>query len=139
MALSAVIASAGVIWVLIASGAMRRREVSAEEAAEILAGRDDDEHGITTSVKEKSVFVGKSVGVSGNLSISIDELATAIRNGQWGEVAPWLLVIAGFVGVLLLSVPLVWLIAGPWAGAGWFVLLLVSIIRNSRSREKKER
>ena len=126
---------------LMARAGMKRREVSEEEAAGILAGGDAEEEPSTMTLveQERNAFRGKAVAYSGETSISLNEVGAALRSGRFAEMAPWLLALGGLVALLLLIAPLFWLIVSPVAGGGWFVLLLITAVQAYRNRNKANR
>jgi hypothetical protein len=104
---SLIILIVGFILLLTVSGKTTRRK-GRDVGAEIMSDLgEDDEEGIP--VVEKSVFVGTGVTVSREADISFDEIKQAIKNRQWRDGLPALLVIVGLFGLVLFGVFALWL------------------------------
>ena len=97
--LSVIILIVGVVWALIAHGQTSRRSGPAV-GAEIMADQmADDSEGYT--VAQQTFFKGKATEVNREASISFADIKHKMRTGQTGEVVPFLLAMAGFVGLFL--------------------------------------
>lgn len=140
MVLAALALIVGFVLVMRRAG-VKRREVSKEEAASILSGGDapeDTSSTISLVEKERSVFRGRAVGVSGEASISLSEVGAALRSGRLAEIAPWLLAMGGLAALLLLVAPLLWLTVSPVAGVVWFAALFITAMQAYRNRNKAD-
>ena len=139
MVLAFIATLAGGALAIMRGGGLKRREVSDEEAASILSGSDEDEDegSVTLFEAERTAFRGKAVGASGEVSISLAELAAKVRSGSIGEAAPWLLLAGGLLALVVLVAPLLWLTVSPWAGAGWLAVLLVTLVQGYRNSRRQ--
>lgn len=84
---------------MVAHGQTSRRrgpEVGAEIMADQMTG---DMEGYP--VVQNTIFKGKAAKVSREASISFADIKQKMRTGQTGEVFPFLLAMAGFVGLFL--------------------------------------
>ena len=98
-ALSAGLMITGIVWTLMASGQMHRRD-DADGRAEIIAERmADPDKGV--NLAQRTAFKGKAVSVGGEVEISFADLKRLIRSGQWRAAMPIWLALGGMFGLLV--------------------------------------
>jgi hypothetical protein len=105
--LSLLILIGGIVWTVVVSGETRRRsgpEVGAEMMGQRMA-RDAEGR----IVAQRAFFKGKAVEVESTASFSFAEIKEGMMGGQWGQVLPILLAIAGFLGLFLFGSLSAWL------------------------------
>ena len=68
-------------------------------------GDDDDE---AIPLVEKSVFVGTGAQVTRDVDVSFGDIKAMMRDRQWREALPALLVIGGLFGLVIFGVLALW-------------------------------
>jgi len=97
-ALSLLLLLIGFFWVLIQSGKTTHRS-GQEVGREIMAQQmeEDDE----TTLVQRTAFRGQGASAKTEASVSFVDIKRQASAGQWGEVLPPLMSIAGLLGLIL--------------------------------------
>ena len=117
----------GAVWLLLASGQVERREgqdAGENLVAEIMQDPEDD------AFIKKTAFRGDAKTLNAKVSFSFPEIKEEIRSGHWKTVAPLLMTVGGFLGVLLFgSLALLVALDDKLLGAFIAVVSIVTIVR----------
>ena len=117
----------GAVWLLISSGRVERRDgqdAGEDLAAEIMEDSEDN------AFFEKTAFHGDAKTLNAKVSFTFPQIKEEIRSGHWTTVAPLLLAVGGFLGVLLFgSLALLVAIDDKLLGAFIAVVSIVTVIR----------
>jgi hypothetical protein len=126
--LSVVALIVGTVWTALVAGQTHRRsgpEVGAEMMAERMA-RDSMGH----TRPQYVFFKGKGVAVERKASFSFAEIKQQLSAGQWLDMFPILLAMAGFLGLFLFGAAAAWLGIENRLLAGLIVVVaLYAIVR----------
>jgi len=103
--------------------------VRADDPAQIMdgLGMDADEQAfdqIDIASLQRQSFAGKEVHLSAQNEISVADLWTLLRQRQWSSAWPWLLLVGGLFGVVVLFGPLLWYLL---ADQRWVAYLLMGL------------